>query len=97
MKDGEVCGWFDRESQLFSDGQEVDMSEDERCITFPNGSWRLTNNKHNDVVLVVDDDPGVLKSVSSLLAEHYTVIACPSAGEAFKYASNGKIMWCFLM
>jgi len=75
----------------FSDGQEVDMSENERCITFPNGSWRLTNSTHNDVVLVVDDDPGVLKSVSSLLAEHYTVIACPSAGEAFKYASNGKI------
>lgn len=67
------------------------MSVDEKIITFPGSGRRSANRTHTDVVLVVDDDPGVLKSVSSLLSEYYTVVACPSASEAFRYASEGKV------
>lgn len=52
---------------------------------------RLTRIGRTDVVLVVDDDPGVLKSLSCLLSERYVVIACSGAEEAFSRTRDGEI------
>lgn len=45
-------------------------------------------NARNEVVLVVDDDAGVLKSVTYLLSDKYAVVACCSAEDAFSRAGN---------
>lgn len=67
------------------------MTEEGKGIACPSADRQLASVLHNDVVLVVDDDPGVLKSVSYLLSERYTVIACTSAEEAFSRAREAEV------
>lgn len=51
----------------------------------------LTDGARAESILIVDDDPGVLKSIVYLLADRYNVISCSSAEEAFSCARGNDI------
>lgn len=43
------------------------------------------------IILVVDDDPAVLRSIASLLSQDYEVVACSSAEEAIAHVSRNAV------
>jgi len=45
----------------------------------------------NKMVMVVDDDPSVLRSITYLLRDAYDVLPCNSAAEALEHARQGDI------
>lgn len=50
------------------------------------------NEKKGEVILIVDDDPYTLESISSLLNEHgYSVVACGNAADAMAKLQENRI------
>jgi signal transduction histidine kinase len=50
------------------------------------------NEKKGEVILIVDDDPYTLESISSLLNEHgYSVVACGNAADAMAKIQKNRI------